>query len=52
MHANFADSKGSVFGGHLNEAVISGICEMFIEKIDGEITRRIDEITGLNIFDL
>ncbi len=52
MHANFADGKGSVFGGHLSEAVISGTCEMFIEKIDGEITRRIDDVTGLNIFDI
>lgn len=52
MHANFADKKGSVFGGHLSEAIISGTCEMFIEKIDGEITRRIDEVTGLNIFDI
>ncbi|HEX3039155.1 MAG TPA: PPC domain-containing DNA-binding protein [Caproiciproducens sp.] len=52
MHANFADGKGNAFGGHLNEAVISGTCEMFIEKIDGEITRRIDEVTGLNIFDI
>jgi predicted DNA-binding protein with PD1-like motif len=52
IHANFADRKGHAFGGHLTEAVVSGTCEMFIQKIDGEITRRIDEATGLNIFNI
>lgn len=51
MHADFADGAGHVFGGHLNEAVISGTCEMFIQKIDGEVGRRHDEATGLNLFD-
>jgi uncharacterized protein len=52
MHADFADARGRVFGGHLTEAVISGTCEMFIQLIDGEIGRRLDEATGLNILDI
>lgn len=52
IHANFADSKGHAFGGHLTEAVVSGTCEMFIQVIDGEITRRYDKSTGLNIFNI
>ncbi|HEX2985453.1 MAG TPA: PPC domain-containing DNA-binding protein [Caproiciproducens sp.] len=52
MHADFADENGHVFGGHLNEAVISGTCEMFLTVIDGEIGRKHDETTGLNVFEL
>ncbi len=52
MHADFADETGHVYGGHLAEAVISGTCEMFIQKIDGEVSRIHDEQTGLNIFNL
>lgn len=51
MHADFADGAGHVFGGHLTEAVISGTCEMFIQIVDGEVGRRHDDVTGLNLFD-
>ena len=33
LHACFGDEKGNAFGGHLNEAVISGTCEIFINII-------------------
>lgn len=52
MHADFADADGHVFGGHLNEAVISGTCELFIHTLNGTIGRKLDEVTGLNILDL
>lgn len=52
LHATFSDINGNAFGGHLNEAVISGTCEMFIQKIDGDIGRCINPDTGLNQFDL
>lgn len=52
IHADFADEKGHVFGGHLTEAVVSGTCEMFIQVISGKIGRRHDAITGLNILDI
>ena len=42
----------AAFGGHLNEAVISATCEMFIKIFDIDIGRRISEQTGLNIFDI
>ena len=48
LHAAFADEKG----GHLNEAVISATCEMFIKIFDIDMGRRISEQTGLNIFDI
>lgn len=52
LHAAFADEKGAVIGGHLNEAVISATCEMFIRTFDMDMGRRISEQTGLNIFDI
>ncbi len=52
LHASFADGEGNVCGGHLNEARISATCEIFVKLVYGSIDRKIDEITGLNIFDL
>lgn len=52
LHATLADEAGHAFGGHLNEARISGTCEMVIQKLDGEVGRTVDPQTGLNIWDL
>ena len=50
IHMSCGDSEGKVFGGHLNRAVISATCEMFIYIIDGEVDRFYDNDTGLNLF--
>lgn len=50
LHITCGDDKGNCFGGHLNEATISVTCEMFINVIDGEVDRKVDEVTGLNVF--
>ncbi len=50
LHMSCGDDKGAVFGGHLNRAIISATCEMFITVIDGEVDREVDPKTGLNIF--
>lgn len=54
LHAHFAagDDKGHVVGGHLNRAIISATAEIVINVIDGEVGRRFDDETGLNIFDI
>lgn len=52
MHMSCGDEKGQVVGGHLNRAVVSATCEMFINIINGEIDRFKDEEVGLNLFDL
>ena len=45
------DLTGKVIGGHLNEAVVSATCELFVRKVEGHVGRRLDPETGLNIFD-
>ena len=52
MHMSAADSTGATYGGHLNRAVVSATCEIFINIIHGEVDRFKDEVTGLNLFDL
>lgn len=39
LHATVAKDNGSVLGGHLNEAVVSGTGEIFIRLLDGTIGR-------------
>ena len=51
LHATFGDLTGKVIGGHLNEAVVSATCELFVRKVEGHGGRRLDPETGLNIFD-
>ncbi len=50
IHMSCGDDKGNVVGGHLNKAIISATCEMFINIIDGTVDRYKDEETGLNLF--
>lgn len=52
FHAAFAKADGQVVGGHLNEAVVSGTAEIFIQTAPGTIGRKVDSATGLNVFDL
>lgn len=54
LHITVADENQKAYGGHLNECRISGTCEMFVNVIDGAVTRKKDDIgnTGLNIWEL
>ena len=50
LHMSAGDEQGRVFGGHLNEAIISATCEMVVEVIDGRVERAHDADVGLNLF--
>ena len=50
LHMSAGGTDGAVVGGHLNAACVSATCEMFITVLDGEVGRRFDEETGLNLF--
>ena len=50
LHMSAGDEQGRVFGGHLNEAIISATCEMVVEVIDGQVDRAFSEAVGLNLF--
>ncbi len=50
FHISVADESGRVFGGHLQEAVISGTGELVLTRLEGEVDRRYDSEIGLNLF--
>lgn len=50
LHMSIGNEDGQVFGGHLNKAIVSATCEMFIYVIDGEVDRYFDKEIGLNLF--
>ncbi len=52
LHITLGDEKHRAYGGHLNEAWISGTCEIVINCIDGNLERKYDENCGLNIFSI
>ena len=51
-HIVVGDSQLNSWSGHLNEATVSATCEIFLVKVDGVITRKKDEETGLNLLDI
>lgn len=50
IHMSAGNDKGEVFGGHLNKAIVSAVCEMVIDVIEGTVDRIYDEEIGLNVF--
>ena len=49
LHMSAGNDKGEVFGGHLNEAIVSATCEMVVNVIDGTVERAFSEDVGLNL---
>lgn len=50
IHVTLSDEEYKAYGGHLNELVISGTCEIFVHVVDGMVDRRFDDTVGLNVF--
>lgn len=52
LHIALSDENYSVFGGHLNSAVVSITAEIYVTALNGEVSRRVNPETNLNIFDI
>ena len=51
LHMSAGNEKGQVFGGHLNQAIVSATCEMVISIVNGDVDRCYSDEIGLNLFD-
>ena len=51
-HVVLSDANFPCHGGHLKEATVGAVCEVFLEPLEGEVTRKMDEEIGLNLIDL
>ncbi|NLC33886.1 MAG: DNA-binding protein [Erysipelothrix sp.] len=49
LHITLGDENGHALGGHLNAGFISVTGEIFIDIIEGDVDRKVDPTTGLNI---
>ena len=52
LHIALSDENYNLYGGHLNSAVISITAEIYINILNGEINRRVNPETSLNILDI
>ena len=52
LHALLSDAECRVIGGHLFEAVVAVTCEIDLRVYAGEVARRHDPETTLNLLDL
>lgn len=50
LHATLCDAQMDAHGGHANELRVSATCEAVLRVIPGAVERRLDEETGLNVF--
>lgn len=50
VHMSASDKKNATYGGHLNRAIVSATCEIYINIIDGIVEREFNEEVGLNLF--
>lgn len=48
-HGTFGKRDMSVVGGHIRKLVISAACEVRLEVFEGDMQRKHDEFTGLNL---
>lgn len=51
IHINVADKNNRSFGGHLSEAYVSATFEAVIERIEGNVNRKLSDEIGLNLIE-
>ena len=52
LHATLADQQNTVHGGHVIQMRVGATCEMFVQVLDGKVTRKKDEELGINLWQL
>jgi len=50
-HASLSDINMNSFGGHVQELIVSGTCEILIKKCEKKMIRKYNIITGLNLIE-
>lgn len=51
-HITVSDKDMKPYAGHLKEATVAATCEVFLVKLDSEISRKYSEEIGLNLLDI
>lgn len=52
LHATLGDAEFRARAGHLREAETLAVCEIVLTPLPGELVRRIDPETGLNLWEI
>ncbi|MDO5039421.1 PPC domain-containing DNA-binding protein [Clostridium sp.] len=52
LHINFSGEDCVTYGGHFVEGTVTAVCEIILTELDGQITRYLDEVSGLNVMNL
>ena len=50
LHAILADQRNILHGGHVISMRVGATCEMFVQVLDGSVTREKDEGLGINLW--
>ena len=50
LHAVLADGRNILHGGHVISMRVGATCEMFVQALDGTVTRKKDESLGINLW--
>ena len=50
LHATLADRRNVLHGGHVISMRVGATCEMFVQALEGSVTRVKDEGLGINLW--
>jgi len=51
-HITLSDEEMKAIAGHLKEGTIAATCEIVLVKLNTDVSRKYDDLTGLNLLDL